>query len=294
MRCVQVVATTRGLGRLDGAVVALLDTSYRSVSDAVVSAGSLELRSAPVRAELALDRCGLLPPLGSPRAVWGVGLNYHSKAAITGRAVPAEPMLFLSASSASGPADGTVRIPAEQTLEMDYEGEIALVIGRRLYQAALDDVWPAIAGITAANDMSARDVMRSTGSPTLAKSFPGFNPLGMSVSTVDELADRDRIGIRTWVNDELLQDDTSAGMIFTVPDLVARLSCYAALEPGDVVLTGTPAGTGQDRAQFLVVGDTVRVEVESVLPLVTTVAAPAASPTAPADPEAVQLADQAR
>lgn len=295
MRSVQVVTTTQGVGRLNGAAVSLIDTPYRDVSGVVAATGSLEcLSSAPIRDEIDLAGCRVLPPLGVPRAVWGIGLNYHSKAALTGRAVPTEPILYLSASSASAPEDGTVRIPVGQTLEMDYEGEIALVIGRRLYQADPGEVWAAVAGVTAANDMSARDVMRSTGSPTLAKSFPGFNPLGMSVSTLDELADRDRIGIRTWVNDELLQDDTSAGMIFAIPDLVARLSGYAALEPGDVVLTGTPVGTGQDRARFLVAGDVVRVEVESVLPLVTTVAAPTASPIAPADPEPVQLADQAR
>jgi 2-keto-4-pentenoate hydratase/2-oxohepta-3-ene-1,7-dioic acid hydratase in catechol pathway len=135
-------------------------------------------------------------------------------------------------------------------------------------------VWPAGAAITAANDLSARDVMRATGSPTLAKSFPGCNPLGMSLATVDEFADRDRIGLSTWVNGELRQQDTTAGLIFSVPDLVARLSQYAALEPGDVVLTGTPAGTGQDRHCFLVPGDHVRVEVESVLPLETSVVAP--------------------
>jgi 2-keto-4-pentenoate hydratase/2-oxohepta-3-ene-1,7-dioic acid hydratase in catechol pathway len=165
-------------------------------------------------------------------------------------------------------------VPPDQTLELDYEGEIALVIGRRLYRAAPEDVWPAVAAITAANDISARDVMRTTGSPTLAKSFPGCNPLGMSLSTVDEVVDRDRIRVRTWVNDELRQDDTSAGLIFPVPELIARLSHYAALEPGDVVLTGTPAGTGQDRQRFLVPGDHVRVEVESVLPLETSVIAP--------------------
>jgi 2-keto-4-pentenoate hydratase/2-oxohepta-3-ene-1,7-dioic acid hydratase in catechol pathway len=193
---------------------------------------------------------------------------------LTGRSAPTEPILYLSASSASTPADGTVRIPVDQTLEMDYEGEIAVVVGRRLYQVEAADVWASIAGVTAANDMSARDVMRVTGSPTLGKSFPGFNALGMSVSTLDEFADPNRIPVRTWVNDEMLQDDTSAGMIFGIPELLARLSRYAALEPGDVVLTGTPAGTGQDRRRFLVAGDVVRVEVGSVLPLVTTIAAP--------------------
>jgi 2-keto-4-pentenoate hydratase/2-oxohepta-3-ene-1,7-dioic acid hydratase in catechol pathway len=154
---------------------------------------------------------------------------------------------------------------------MDYEGEIAVVVGRRLYRAQPDEVWPAVAGITAGNDLTARDVMRATGAPVLAKSFPGFSPLGASLVTPDELPDRDRIGVRTLVNGELRQDDDSSGMIFLIPDLLARLSYYVALEPGDVVLTGTPAGTGQDRHCFLAVGDEIRVEVDSVLPLVTTV-----------------------
>ncbi|HEY2296393.1 MAG TPA: fumarylacetoacetate hydrolase family protein [Jatrophihabitans sp.] len=269
MRSVQVVATTAGVGRLDASVVSVLDSPFPHAGAVIEATGSLDtLRTCAVRDQVPLSDCSLVMPLGRPRAVWGVGLNYHSKAELTRRPAPTEPILYLSAASASG-ADEPVSVPSDQTVELDYEGEIALVIGRRLYRAAPEDVWPAVAALTAANDLSARDVMRATGSPTLAKSFPGCNPLGMSVSTVDEVVDRDRIRLRTWVNGALHQDDTSAGMIFSVPDLVARLSHYAALEPGDVVLTGTPAGTGQDRNCFLVPGDHVRVEVESVLPLET-------------------------
>jgi len=275
MRSVQVVATTAGVGRLDAGVVSVLDAPFPHAGAVIEQTGSLEtLRTCAVREQLPLEDCSLLMPLGRPRAIWGVGLNYRSKAELTGRAVPTEPILYLSAAS-STVAREPVAVPADQTLELDYEAEIALVIGHRLYRAAPDDVWPAVAALTAANDLSARDVMRSTGSPTLAKSFPGCNPLGMSLSTVDEVADRDRIRVRSWVNGELRQDDTSAGLIFSVPELIARLSHYAALEPGDVVLTGTPAGTGQDRHCFLVPGDQVRVEVESVLPLETSVVAPA-------------------
>lgn len=277
---VQVVATTAGVGRLDGDVVTVLDSPFPHPGAMIEQTGSLSgLSTCAARAELALPDATLLMPLGRPRAVWGVGLNYHSKAARTGRDVPPEPILYLSAPSTAGP-DQPVVIPAVQTVEFDYEGEIALVIGARLYEADPEQVWPAIAAISAANDLSARDVMRRTGSPTLAKSFPGCNPIGMSLSTPDELPDRHCIGIRTYVNGDVCQDDTSAGMIFDIPDLIARLSRYAALEPGDVVLTGTPAGTGQDRNCFLVAGDIVRVEVDTVLPLVTAVAAPVAdSPT---------------
>ncbi len=292
MHGVKVVATAAGIGRLEDGEIAVLDSPFPHAGAVIGQTGSLSVLDAcKVRERIPLNGCTLLAPLGTPNAIWGVGLNYHSKAARAGRGLPTEPILYLSASSAAPVVCGTVSIPMDQTLKMDYEGEIALVIGRRLYRAEPAEVWQAIEAITAANDLSARDVMQVTGNPTLAKSFPGFNPLGMSVSTPDELPDRDRIGVRTWLNDELLQDDTSAGMIFDVPELIARLSWFAALEPGDVVLTGTPAGTGQDHNCFLTAGDVIRVEVESALPLITTVAAPASA--GPVAASAALLAGQA-
>jgi 2-keto-4-pentenoate hydratase/2-oxohepta-3-ene-1,7-dioic acid hydratase in catechol pathway len=275
----QVVTTQSGLGRIEDGAVALLDTALPHVGAVLEQEGSLRgLASCAVRRRIPLDQATLMAPLGRPRAVWGVGLNYESKAARAGRGVPEQPILYLAASSGVLAPGAQVVIPRAAT-EPDYEGEIAVVVGRRLYQASESEVWPAIAGITAANDMTARDVMRSTATPALAKSYPGFTPLGPSLRTPDDLADRDAIRVRSWVNDELMQDDTSAGMIFPVADLLSRLSWFTALEPGDVVLTGTPAGTGQDRGCFLADGDEVRVEVDGVLPLVTRVVRPAdASP----------------
>lgn len=268
------VTTEHGLGRVEGDQIALLDSPYADLGAVVEATGSLAcLDDCAVTRRVPADDVRLLAPLGRPRAIWGVGLNYRSKAAKAGRALPTEPILYLAASSALLSPDEEVAVPGDATEQLDYEGEIAVVIGRRLHRAAPEDVWPAVAGITAANDMTARDVMKRTATPTLAKSFPGCNPLGPSVCTVDELADADAIRVRTWVNDELRQDDTSAGMIFAIPDLVSRISWYAALEPGDVVLTGTPAGTGQDLDRFLAPGDRIRIEVGPVLPLVTTVGA---------------------
>jgi len=270
---VQLVVTRDGVGRLEEGGIALLDSAFPDVAALLRVAGSLDLLAAArVLDRVPLEGCELRAPVGGSSAVWGVGLNYHSKAARAGRAVPVEPILYLAASSAVVGPDAEVTVPVERTAEMDYEGEIAVVIGQPLYQAEPSAVWPAVAGITAANDITARDVMRATGSPTLAKSLPGFNPLGASFVTVDELPDRDAIGVRTFVNGELRQAGDSSGMIFAIPELVARLSQLVALEPGDIVLTGTPAGTGQDRQCFLAAGDEIRVEVDSVLPLVTTVA----------------------
>lgn len=275
MLVMRVVATQAGLGRIEDGAVALLDTAFPHIGAVLEQHGSLHcLASCAVRRRVPLSQATLVAPLGGPRAIWGVGLNYVSKAARAGRALPEEPILYLAASSGVLAPGAQVVIP-QAASEPDYEGEIAVVVGHRLYQASEREVWPAIAGITAANDMTARDVMRTTAAPALAKSYPGFTPLGASICTSDDLADRDAIRVRTRVNGELVQDDTSAGMIFAITDLLSRLSWFTTLEPGDVVLTGTPAGTGQDRACFLADGDEVRVEVDGVLPLVTRIARPA-------------------
>ena len=270
---VRIIETTDGLARWEPDSVALLDVPYPTLTAVLAEHGRLEpLASAPVRDRRELDQVRhSRPGVGS---VWGVGLNYRSKALRTGRALPIEPILFLAPPVAVAAADSTVVVPATMTAEMDYEAEIGFVVGATIYQASADQVWPALAAVTAVNDMTARDVMRNTGVPTLAKGFPGFKPLGSSYASLDELRDPECIRVRSWVNDELRQDDTSAGMIFAVPDLIARLSQFVPLHPGDVVITGTPAGTGQDRGEFLADGDTVRIEVDAVLPLLTRVVAP--------------------
>ncbi|MFB4316273.1 fumarylacetoacetate hydrolase family protein [Actinomadura sp. 21ATH] len=267
-----IVMTSAGLGRIEDGAVAVLDAPYPDAAAVIEATGSLDaLAGARVVRRIPLDDAApeLRAPVPRPRALWGVGLNYHSKAERTGRPIPDEPVLYLAApASVCGPGAG-VRIPAAQTAEMDYEAEIAVVIGRTLDRAAERECWPAVAAVTAANDLTARDVMRRTAAPVLAKSFPGFTPLGASLLGRDGIADPDAIGVRCRVGGEPRQDSSSADMIFPIPELLARISRYAALRPGDVVLTGTPAGTGQDRGDFLRPGDTVRVEIDGVLPLTT-------------------------
>jgi 2-keto-4-pentenoate hydratase/2-oxohepta-3-ene-1,7-dioic acid hydratase in catechol pathway len=275
------LATPEGLARREGDEVAVLDLPHRDVGALVADTGSLAaaagarvVRRLPTAEALAVA----LPPLPAPGTVWGVGMNYHSKARLTGREIPAEPILYVSAASSVTGPNGLLPHPSGVTEQLDAEAEIAVVIGRRLHRATESEVWAAVAGVTAGNDLTARDVMKATGTPALAKSFPGCTPLGASVRdarTVDAAA---AIGVRGSVNGVRHQDSGSADMIWSIAELLARISWYAALEPGDVFLSGTPAGTGQDRGSFLAPGDVVTVEVDGVAPLTTTVIAPSELP----------------
>ncbi|MFV2009981.1 MULTISPECIES: fumarylacetoacetate hydrolase family protein [unclassified Micromonospora] len=269
----QLLATRHGLARICGDGTAeLLDLPYRDVAELLrAGAGLTPAADAPARDRLPLASvtAELVAPLGSTRAVWGVGLNYHCKARAAGRAVPTEPVLYLKSASAGSGPDATVALPSSISAQPDYEGEIALVIGARMHRTPADQAWSHVAAITAANDLTARDVMTASANPTLAKSFPGFGALGTSVLDIAAVADRDAIEVRTTVNGEVRQQATIADLIFPVPQLLAWITRYVVLEPGDVVLTGTPAGTGQDRGCFLRPGDLVEVSVGGVLPLRT-------------------------
>ncbi|BCJ56967.1 hypothetical fumarylacetoacetate hydrolase family protein [Micromonospora endophytica] len=246
------VVTGDGLGRLTGdGLVELLDLPYRDVAELLRAGHGLDpAATAPVRHTVPLDSLtgALRPPLASTRAVWGVGLNYHCKARITGRPLPTAPLLFLKSASAGSGPDATVALPESISRQADYEGEVALVIGTPMHHTPTDRAWAHVAAVTAANDLTARDVMATSGNPTLGKSFPGFGALGASVLGLGAVADRAAIPLLTTVNGEPRQQASTADLIFPVPDLLAWISRYVLLEPGDVVLTGTPAGTGQDRA----------------------------------------------
>ncbi|WFE97677.1 fumarylacetoacetate hydrolase family protein [Micromonospora sp. WMMD987] len=289
---VHLVATRYGLGRITGDDVELLDLPYPDVA-ALLRAGLGLAPAAEARVRRRLPLATLVddlrPPLAGTRAVWGVGLNYHCKARTTGRALPTQPVLYLKSPSAGSGPGQTVPLPGSVSSQPDYEGEVALVVGARMHHTPAGQVWAHLAAVTAANDLTARDVMVATGNPTLAKSFPGFGALGASVLGLGAVADREAIGVRTTVNGELRQQASTADLIFPVPDLLAWISRYVVLEPGDVVLTGTPTGTGQDRGCFLSPGDLVEVTVAGVLPLRTRFRAEGPDHAAPAAPGATTV-----
>ena len=220
-----------------------------------------------------LEEVRLLAPV-RPRKFLGIGLNYADHIAESGMEAPEFPVFFNKQSTCVvGPGDD-VHMPRVSSL-LDYEGELAIVIGQRCRHVSEEHAADVIAGYTVTNDLSVRDWQLRTPTMTLGKSFDTHGPLGPWVVTADELGDPHSLSIKTWVNDELRQDGNTSEMIYDCFQQVAHLSEAFTLEPGDVIATGTPAGIGAVRQPFpeglLKVGDVVRVEIEGIGTLENTV-----------------------
>ncbi|HEY5658902.1 MAG TPA: fumarylacetoacetate hydrolase family protein [Myxococcota bacterium] len=242
-----------------------LDEARRALDFALQS---LDRYDAPdlVAAGIAAPRqeIRLCAPLPNPGKIIGVARNYAAHGAERGsREPPEEPVLFLKAPSAViGPEDEIV-VPAA-VAQPDYEGELAVVIGRRARRAAPEDALACVAGYCAANDVSARDFQGVRGQHFLGKSCDSFAPLGPALVTPDEIPDPQDLGIRTSLSGEIVQAGHTKDMIFSVAQIIAFASRLMTLEPGDVILTGTPAGVGAARTppRWLRDGDVVEVEIE--------------------------------
>jgi len=200
-----------------------------------------------------LGEVELLAPIQRPRAIFGIGLNYSEHAKETGRDLPEAPIVFMKLPSSAAPPNAPLNVPAV-IRRLDYEGELAVVMG----------AGGEVAGYAVADDVSARDLQRREPQWTRAKGFDSSCPYGPWITTADELGDPHDLALRTWVNGELRQDSRTSDLIFKVPELVAFISETCTLEPGDLILTGTPSGVGMalDPPQFLTSGDTVRIEIE--------------------------------
>ncbi|KZF12386.1 MAG: fumarylacetoacetate hydrolase family protein [Rhodococcus sp. (in: high G+C Gram-positive bacteria)] len=191
-----------------------------------------------------------------PGKIVAVHLSYASRADQRGRR-PAHPSYFLKPSSSVAATGGTVERPAGTEL-LAFEGEIALIVGKAAHHVSIDDAWSYIAGVTGANDFGVYDLRANDkGSNVRSKGRDGYTPLGPHVIDADSV-DPSGLRLRTWVNGELVQDDTTADLIFSLPQLIADLSQHFTLEPGDVILTGTPAGSS-----VVSPGDVVEVEVDA-------------------------------
>jgi acylpyruvate hydrolase len=195
----------------------------------------------------------LLAPVPRPRAIFGIGLNYAAHAAEQGKDLPEFPMVFMKLPTSSVPPTGPLIRPSV-VKRLDYEAELVVVIG----------AGGAIAGWAVADDASARDLQGREPQWTRAKGFDSSCPWGPWITTVDELPDARGLRIGSWVNGEQRQDSTTDDLIFGPQELVSFIAETCTLEPGDIILTGTPEGVGMamDPPQFLRDGDVVRIEIE--------------------------------
>lgn len=204
------------------------------------------------------------PPVAGVGNILCIGLNYHDHARETGIPAPPEPIVFNKHTGAlTGPA-GPVPLP-RGSLKMDWEAELAVVIGRRAYAVREQDALAHVAGYCVANDVSERVYQMERGGQWVkGKSCPGFCPLGPWLVTPDEVPDPQSLRVWLEVNGRRMQDGTTADMIFPVAFLVSYLSRFMALLPGDVILTGTPAGTGLGHDTFLREGDRIRLGIDGL------------------------------
>jgi 5-carboxymethyl-2-hydroxymuconate isomerase len=228
----------------------------RGDAEALARAGALHARRA----------LRLLAP-ARPGKIVAVARNYAAHAAELGgaRERPPEPVLFLKATSAVIGPDAPIELP-EASRQVDYEGELAAVIGRPAREVAAADALACVAGYTAANDVSARDFQNVRGQHFIGKSCDGFCPLGPALVTADEVGDPQALALETRVSGKSMQRASTREMIFPLAELIAFASRLMTLLPGDVILTGTPAGVGaaQSPPRWLVLGDAVEVEIERI------------------------------
>lgn len=236
-------------GIVEGERVNVLADPNVSVLDCLSDPGLAQLGPE----SFALAEVNLLAPVPEPRAIFGIGMNYADHVAELGATAPETPIVFMKLPSSAAPPNGSVLCPAA-VKRLDYEGELALVIGAE----------GQIAGYAVANDLTARDLQKRELQWTRAKGADAFCPYGPWITTVDEVADPETLALRTWVGGELRQDSSTSNLIFKIDQLIKFIAETCTLAPGDLILTGTPGGVGMsmDPPRFLASGDVVRIEIE--------------------------------
>jgi 2-keto-4-pentenoate hydratase/2-oxohepta-3-ene-1,7-dioic acid hydratase in catechol pathway len=221
--------------------------------------------SSDASAEWMLDEMGLQygPAVADPGKIICVGLNYRRHAAETGMAVPETPVLFSKFLNTIASYGDSVSLPPVAT-QYDYEVELGVVIGKPARNVSEEDALGYVLGYVTSNDISVRDLQTRTSQWLLGKTLDNFLPVGPYLVTADEVGDPQLLGIKTWVNGDIRQDSTTGDMIFTVAQIISYISRYFTLEPGDLIVTGTPEGVamGREDKPWLKPGDEVVVEVE--------------------------------
>jgi 2-keto-4-pentenoate hydratase/2-oxohepta-3-ene-1,7-dioic acid hydratase in catechol pathway len=264
-------------------VLGMLEDWSRARRELVAAAKKLATGKSRVKGT-PVARTSLLAPVLYPGAIFCAGANYRDHmlemARVSGSAPEPDPhevglkpwhFIKTSRSSVVGPGARVHLPPFSQ--KVDWEVELAAVIGRPARNVSLDKALDHVAGYTIANDLSARDAMRrphvADASPfkldwLSQKCFEGACPLGPWITPSSEIRDPQKLGMKLWIDDELMQDSNTSQMIFTTAEQIAHLSTRMTLQPGDVILTGTPAGVGMGRGRFLKTGETLRLWIENI------------------------------
>jgi 2-keto-4-pentenoate hydratase/2-oxohepta-3-ene-1,7-dioic acid hydratase in catechol pathway len=206
----------------------------------------------------------LCAPIPDPEKIICLGLNFRDHAAESGQDLPGAPMWFAKFANSLIGSGQDIVLPTANPEYVDYEAELAIVIGRIARDVDAARALSHVAGAMPFNDVSARDLQMQNNLWTSGKAIDTFAPCGPSLVTLDEIADLQTLGLRTRINGELVQEGTTADQIFGVAKIVAWLSRTITLVPGDIISTGTPAGVGAAKGRFLRDGDVVEVEVDGL------------------------------
>jgi len=243
----------------------------------VVQAFMKALQQEPAQAQAVahpLNEVHYLPPVPRPQKILAIGANYRAHCEEAGVPVPSKPIVFVKVPTALI-AHGEDIVYPRITAELDYEGELAVVIGRRARNVREDEAMAYVAGYTVMNDVTARDLQRTEGQWSRAKGCDTFAPCGPWLVTVDEIPDPHALQIETRVNGEVRQQASTGDMVFSIPRLIAHVTEAITLLPGDIISTGTPAGVGVYRqpSGLLQPGDEVAIRIEGIGELVNSVVA---------------------
>lgn len=218
------------------------------------------------KSTLPLNKVKTLAPIMMPPKIICLGLNYKDHAAEQGKTPPDEPVIFMKPhTTIVGPNEKIVK--PNFVKQLDYEAELAIVVGKKAKNVSVNDAKSCIFGYTILNDVSAREIQFKDRQWTRGKSFDTFAPTGPCLTTASQITDPTDLLVRTWVNKELRQNSTTRNMVFNVFEIVHHLSHVMTLEPGDIIATGTPAGVGfamKPKPKFLQDGDIVKIEITGI------------------------------
>lgn len=213
---------------------------------------------------VALADVRLAAPVPDPQKIICLGLNYRDHAAESGQEPPASPLWFAKFQNSLVGSGEPIVLPAAHPDYVDYEAELAVVIGRPAHRVSTEQALSHVAGAMPFNDVSARDLQLQNPLWTSGKAIDTFAPCGPALVTLDEISDLQDLGLRTRIDGELLQEGTTREQIFGVAEALAWLSRTMTLLPGDIIATGTPAGVGASKGRFLRAGQTVEVEIDGL------------------------------